>query len=618
MHYHSPRFRRSVQIGITTAQTATLITALLISTRGIQADDPQAETATAQSPATLTVTGAARDALYGQPIEGATVTISKLSKPRGRNQLSPAQLGELVSRAQNVSPAQQSSLINLEADFLAQSSAAIPEEPEALATLKAVTDSNGKFTFSLPTDHPFYSRFLDASGNAIAEENQNGMIPLEISIKHPNYPTAQIASLVQLRRPLSSRNLEEGFSRARNPDELVRVLEPIDLLPGKEVTAVLLAPDGTPLPDVRVIAYSQVPKNERTSSQNTANAGRGSIQQLATRSRLQFTATDETQTDRLGRFRVVMITPGEGLLAIYPETGFAPVVKPLFDRRGDLGAIELKSGPEISGRVIDHAGKPVPNFYINIEPWIPLDPLYSDLSIVQQPTRIAKTDADGHFSAAPLAPGEYCVELKNALRDPLSSPRIYQTIPELFVPQKLTINDGQSPAPIELRPAQTIAITGRFVRDDPPNNNRQQNNFPQIVSRFGTRTGPMIEGTIAGLDYRAWIRDIATDGAFKLVVPSGLNNATIDLNPLSTSLQPQWRLGNGPLQTSSKFISEILKKTWTISRLSIQLSPAASVSAAVRLLSALANRISKVLTGMNHRPNVKTAPTTEIRSYFKT
>ena len=253
---------------------------------------------------------------------------------------------------------------------------------------------------------------------------------------------------------------------------------------------------------------------------------------------------DETRSDANGRFHVQLITPGEAMLGIYPDKTFAPAVKFLYDKRGDLGAIKLERGPPISGQVLDLQGKPLPGVYVSIEPWTPSDPKYSDTSVNQQPKRVAQTDSEGKFSVAPLAPGEYRVEPKEELNDPTIDRLLLaekHPLPVMFAPQKLTIADGQQFAKVEIRAIPTIAVDGHIYADDA---RYLVNEMKRAPSEHNT-PAPAIEGKLNGLPYRATAQ-LDEDGKFRFSAPKGLAEAMMRIESrrnTSSAGRPRWRLG---------------------------------------------------------------------------
>ena len=98
----------------------------------------------------------------------------------------------------------------------------------------------------------------------------------------------------------------DGFATPpEKHDPAQRSIGVLELRPGKEVTGVVQSPDGKPLTGAKVLAHSVVPKNEREIPG-------------VSRSQQPRPADEQTQTDANGRFCVTMITPGEGMLEIYP------------------------------------------------------------------------------------------------------------------------------------------------------------------------------------------------------------------------------------------------------------------------------------------------------------
>ena len=78
--------------------------------------------------------------------------------------------------------------------------------------------------------------------------------------------------------------------------------------------------------------------------------------------------------------------------------------------------------------------------------------------------RVAETDADGRFTFAPLPPGEYSVKPSETNFD--GDRKIQWThrpLPEVFAPTKLTIKEGETPAPLEIRALPSVVIEGRWV-----------------------------------------------------------------------------------------------------------------------------------------------------------
>ena len=78
--------------------------------------------------------------------------------------------------------------------------------------------------------------------------------------------------------------------------------------------------------------------------------------------------------------------------------------------------------------------------------------------------RTAETDADGRFTFDPLPPGEYRVKPSETNFD--GDRKIHWTrrpLPEVFAPTKLTIKEGETPAPLEIRASPSVVIEGHWV-----------------------------------------------------------------------------------------------------------------------------------------------------------
>jgi len=514
------------------------------------------------APAALTVSGALEDALFGKPIQGAKLTITKFDKPR-------TQGGKEIER------------------------------------IEAVTDEDGVYKFQLPTDRAWKVPLNEQLASTLSVDeisaytaagiaNYDAFL-LGIEIRHQDYaplrtdatvrrfPSQQpgrgagmarssgvYGRIVEVQSP--SRPVE-GFGQPATPeDPSLRLLSTLELRPAKEVTGILQSPEGKPIAGVRVFAHSQVPRSEReaavamsTAGGRSGGGGRGGVASgrgtisRASAARLPL-CEDESYSDERGRFHVSMITPGEGMIWIYPDKEFAPQIRVVYDGRGDLGTIKLVRGTPVTGRVLDAEGKPLAGVFVAAVPWIATEPRYSSNIIEQRIHRAAESDAQGNFTLGPLPPGEYRVEPKEYL-DEIKIERGADSrheVPGLFVPQKLTLKSGQDRAAIDLRAVPTVTIDGHVVVG-------RQLGFPdaqqlhEAVS-INQLSLPTIEGTIGGLPYRQTLR-IDVQGRFNTLVPKGLGDTVLQMYPQSDGDQPQWRLGaDGHLQTTSRIRLGTLEK----------------------------------------------------------
>ena len=143
--------------------------------------------------------------------------------------------------------------------------------------------------------------------------------------------------------------------------------------------------------------------------------------------------------------------------------------------------------------------------------------------------RAAETDADGRFTFAPLPPGEYTVKPSETNFD--GDRKIQWTrrpLPEVFAPTKLTIQEGETPAPLEIRAMPTVVIEGRWV---------------DSKGQPGRGWSPLIGGKMDG---SSWIAEAHVDpqGRFSVKVPHGLEEATVTIMT-NEHASTRYRIGKG-------------------------------------------------------------------------
>jgi hypothetical protein len=483
-----------------------------ISQRLLSADDQPAPRP-GDVPAVLTITGVIRDAFVGRPLEGATVVIYQDVGATGE--------GKLVKRFQ------------------------------------VVTDAEGRYMFTWRTDDPQSTPQARPGG-------ASDVFPLQIRARHPDYLPEAISAGIAVREPATFDRLD-GFAQRRASDNRAeRRLPSVELRPGgKSVTGLIQSHDGQPLAGIKVVAESRVPRNE---SELVARLPNNSAHPVPT------TASDETLTDGSGRFDVTMITPGTGFVSIEPEKDYAPKKLIVYDRRGDMGAIGLERGAIVRGKLTDVDGKPQAGLQVTAYPWNKEESTIADTDIEFHAAVL--TDADGTFTLNRLPTGEYRVEPAPYYggRRTNADGQFYndfRPVPGIFVPQRLKLVDGQDPRSIELRAVPTVLIEGRVSVDtNPPGAQRAGGRGGGANARvLLRRAGPMITGIFARLPYRATIGTTDVDGNFKVEVPKGLSDTTIEIDLRSqvgvatgrgsfgaySNMQAQWRLGqDAPLQSTSK------------------------------------------------------------------
>ncbi len=122
--------------------------------------------------------------------------------------------------------------------------------------------------------------------------------------------------------------------------------ESVEMRAAKEITGVVLTPDGKPAAGVKLLAYSNAEKQDG----------------------FEYGSFADARTDSAGRFRLWLITPGPAVFWLLPEK-YAPsthVIKD-YSQRGDLGRFTLQEGLIIKGKVLDVKGKAVAGVFVQAE-----------------------------------------------------------------------------------------------------------------------------------------------------------------------------------------------------------------------------------------------------------
>src|SRR5262245_32462468 len=121
-----------------------------------------------------------------------------------------------------------------------------------------------------------------------------------------------------------------------------------------------------------------------------------------------------THSDAQGKFRLVGVVPGSNFVAATRKgllAGVLPSVKVVAGETKDLGQLRLREGDELSGRVLDTAGKPIAGAEV-------VAGTISTLAPVDFASRIGVTDAEGRFAATGFGPGKVSAAARRTARDP--------------------------------------------------------------------------------------------------------------------------------------------------------------------------------------------------------
>lgn len=324
---------------------------------------------------------------------------------------------------------------------------------------------------------------------------------IELDVTHPDYAprTGFGYSLTMIRKNIGLG--ERPF------------FESIELRPARPITGKVETPEGAPAAGVDLLAYSTTDKA------------------------FEYGSFARATTDPDGSFRIPITTPGKGVLWILPKD-FAPESHELLDgRRGDLGTFRLKPGVRWAGRALDVDGKPVVGMLIQARRE---EASVADLPVADAVERTTETDDEGRFTLDPLPAGAYRVAPTDfdsrARRSEGWEPRL---IPGVFLPIKVTIADGQPPAPLELRESPHVLLEGGWVDSQ----GRPSRGWSCTVS-----------GTYGG--DQTWFDEArpGDDGRFSLKVPRGLVGTTVHVMT-NEHAAARYRVGKDAPVTEGRSIS---------------------------------------------------------------
>lgn len=333
-----------------------------------------------------------------------------------------------------------------------------------LQETKHTTDAAGKYSFSIPPEQ-------------VAERS----LYIELDVEHPDYATqagfGYALGMIRKNEKMGGRPFFEN----------------VEMRPGKPVTGRVQTPDGKPAAGVEVLAYSVTSKAK--------NIG------------MEYGSFFKTKTNEKGEFRAVMTTPGRAVFWLLPSDAAPELHRVPDDKRGDVGLFVLQKGTSVKGRVLDAQGKPVVGIYINAEHETdPNNNPLEGLMVADSLNRSAVTDADGNFTFAPLPTGSYRVQPGVFARDG-SRGREKRALADVFVPQKLRINDGQTPEPLEVRASPHVVIEAQWLDGK------------------GKPTWGFESHIFGQIDGQYWFGEAKPDDKGKVVarVPHGLENVQFNL-----------------------------------------------------------------------------------------
>jgi beta-lactamase regulating signal transducer with metallopeptidase domain len=360
------------------------------------------------------------------------------------------------------------------------------EENRVLQETRHTTGADGTYFFTIPPEQ-------------VAER----YLYIELDVEHPDYATRAGFGYA-----LSMTLKNEGLGERP-------FFETIEMRPAQPITGRVETPEGAPAVGIELLAYSVTDK---------VKGGQ-----------FEYGSFARATTDAGGRFRLPITTPGRAVFWVLPKS-YAPQMRGVPEgKRGDLGTITLKAGVTITGQAFDVQGKSLAGLFIEADRQRGSGPEFealNQLPVADAVRRTTETDAEGRFRFDPFPPGTYNViptEVNHT--GDRSAGWTRRDLPGVFAPKKVTIKEGETPEPLEVRATPHVVIEGQWV-----------DSKGQPKGGWGSS----VFGRIDGSFWHAMTRPDA-QGKFSLKVPHGLESVELDIST-NEHASKRYRIGkDGPL-----------------------------------------------------------------------
>lgn len=288
----------------------------------------------------------------------------------------------------------------------------------------------------------------------------------------------------------------------------------LKLYPGKEVTAVIVAPDGSPVPGVKLTGFSRHARAKR----------------------FEFHGFQETRTDKNGRFRMTVPFPGTTAYWIYPK-GYAIQAHLITKQFGDLGKIVVQKGARLKGRVLDAKGKPISGVYVGARKTGgdgAVEAFIGENAVANLIARSATTNAKGEFQLEDLPAGDYILKAEPN-RNQNAKPKQH-----VFLRRTLKLKAGDQPKPLTVRAYPHVELHAKWL----DSKGKPTNGYSFFVS--------------GRMDGRFWSwrspRPDPKTGKVVVAVPHGLQNARLNLIT-SSKYAIRWRAKKDDQLRRGRFIT---------------------------------------------------------------
>jgi beta-lactamase regulating signal transducer with metallopeptidase domain/protocatechuate 3,4-dioxygenase beta subunit len=361
-----------------------------------------------------------------------------------------------------------------------------PNNERVIEETKHKTNAEGKYSFLIPP-----------------EQAAERYLYIELDVEAPGYaPRGSFGysfAMIQKNEKLGGRAFFEN----------------VDLRPAKEITGLVETPDGKPAAGVKLLAYS-----------NTSKTKEGEF---------EYGSFANAKTDKAGRFRIWLVTPGPAVFWILPQD-YAPSTHVIKDpgKRGDMGRFVLTPGIVLKGKLVDVQGKPLAGVYVHADKRGGIEDF--GLPVADSIRRTAVSNALGEFTFGPLPPAGYDVMPQEYGHDPSKDDRRPQKrpVPGVFVRQHVTLKDGEQPEPLEVRAVPHVVIEAQYV-DSKGKPTRGH-------------AGHMF-GRLNKSDYWFGQAKVDANGKMTLLAPHGMSEAKLGLSTNEHGVL-RWRKGKtGQLST---------------------------------------------------------------------
>jgi beta-lactamase regulating signal transducer with metallopeptidase domain/5-hydroxyisourate hydrolase-like protein (transthyretin family) len=211
-------------------------------------------------------------------------------------------------------------------------------------------------------------------------------------------------------------------------------------------------------------------------------------------------------SDADGRFQVSVTKKGEATLKVIPLEHCMEVVK-LGEKRDALGDIRLTAGRPLKGKVVDSAGAPVPNVWVNLS---------EGTRGQYELQRSARTNERGEFETRPIRLGKCFIEVETKATGAIEKERYAnfhdEPTPAVFVGKVIDVTEESIARPVTVQAVPHVVVTGSYV-----NAKGEPCYFhePEVFGRVD-------EGFFSAKATRD-----AKTGEFKLMLPRGLRDARL-------------------------------------------------------------------------------------------